>query len=88
MDWAVHLAVSPGKQLHLMEQAMQNMPRRFGDAALGGTARVPETALPDRRFAGEGWQKYPFNVWSQAHQHHWQLVAGRHDRRARRRTRT
>ncbi len=68
MDWAVHLAVSPGKQLHLMEQAMQNM-QTLSRAALGG--QQTETS-PDRRFSGEGWQKYPFNVWSEAHQTTWQ----------------
>jgi polyhydroxyalkanoate synthase len=26
----------------------------------------------DRRFASEGWQKYPFNVWAQTHQRNWQ----------------
>jgi polyhydroxyalkanoate synthase len=68
MDWATHLAVSPGKQLHLMEQAMNNM------QALWSTGRddsVQGTST-DRRFAGEGWQKHPFNVWSKAHQQNWQ----------------
>jgi polyhydroxyalkanoate synthase len=68
MDWATHLAVSPGKQLHLLDQAMRNM------QALWSTGR-PEDApepSPDRRFAGEGWREYPFNVWSQAHMRNWQ----------------
>ena len=33
-------------------------------ASLG--VATPEAA-PDKRFASEAWQKYPFNVWSQAH---------------------
>lgn len=64
MDWAVHLAVSPGKRLQLMEQAMQNAQAFWTTSS--------DTASPDRRFAGEGWQKYPFNVWSQAHLRNWQ----------------
>lgn len=68
MDWATHLAVSPGKQLHLMEQAFRN-------ASALGTASLKENQpdlTADRRFASEHWQKYPFNVWAQAHQQSWQ----------------
>ncbi|EEB86349.1 PHA/PHB synthase family protein [Roseobacter sp. GAI101] len=68
MDWAVHLAVSPGKQMHLAEQAIRNS-RAIWAACLGHA--VPETP-DDRRFASEGWQKYPFNVWAHAHQTGWQ----------------
>jgi polyhydroxyalkanoate synthase len=68
MDWATHLAVSPGKQLHLMEQAMSNMQALW---SMGHADSAPETPK-DRRFVGAGWQKYPFNVWSQAHQRNWQ----------------
>ena len=68
MDWASHLAVSPGKQLHLMDQAMRNMQALW---SMDPAEDAPE-ASPDRRFAGEGWQKYPFNVWSQAHMRNWQ----------------
>lgn len=67
-DWALHLAASPGKQLHLMEQAAQNM-QALWRTSLGGN---PSQATPDRRFSGEAWQKYPFNVWSQAHLQNWQ----------------
>jgi polyhydroxyalkanoate synthase len=79
-DWATHLAVSPGKRLHLMEQALANgralWAASLGIAAPGGAPdAAPDAAhspapdaAPDRRFAGEGWRKYPFNVWSQAHQ--------------------
>lgn len=68
MDWAVHLAVSPGKQMHMMEQAMRNAQALF-TAGLGTGS--PDTS-PDRRFDSDGWQKYPFNVWSQAHMQNWQ----------------
>jgi polyhydroxyalkanoate synthase len=72
MDWATHLAVSPGKQLHLMEQAIQNA-QALSMASLGlGKSEVAPNTVPDRRFASEGWQAYPFNVLSQAHQQSWQ----------------
>lgn len=68
MDWAVHLAVSPGKQLQLMEQALHNS-QALWTTALGGK---PPIATRDRRFSGDGWQKYPFNLWSQTHLLNWQ----------------
>ena len=72
MDWAVHLATSPGKQLQMMQQAFQNA-QTLASTSLG--AIPPDAASgtpPDRRFAGEGWQHYPFNVIAQAHQQTWQ----------------
>ncbi len=72
MDWAAHLAVSPGKQLHLMEQALRNA-QALWTASLGASKPEGSPAQnPDRRFASDAWQKYPFNVWSQAHQQSWQ----------------
>jgi polyhydroxyalkanoate synthase len=79
MDWATHLAVSPGKQLQLVDQAMKNA-QALWTASLGHTASQtvpasPEVETPirhaDRRFTSDAWQKYPFNVWSQAHQQNW-----------------
>ena len=68
MDWVAHLAVSPGKQLQLTEQAIKN-----GQALWSASLRASQPSLlPDRRFAGEGWNKYPFNVMSLAHQQSWQ----------------
>lgn len=72
MDWATHLAVSPGKQLHLMERAFKNS-QALWSASLGiGKPTENLTPEPDRRFASEHWQKYPFRIWSQAHQLSWQ----------------
>lgn len=70
-DWAVHLASSPGKQMHLRQQAM-----RDGQAFLAAWLGLrPEDAgpddLPDRRYADAAWQKWPFNVWSAAHERSW-----------------
>ena len=73
MDWATHLATSPGKRLELMEQSMRNG-QALWTASLGlGTPEAAPDAALDRRFASEHWQKYPFNVWSQTHQKSWQL---------------
>ena len=59
--------MSPGKQLQLMESALRN-----GQALCAAPLRIgPVSESPDtpsdRRFSGDGWQRYPFNVWSQAH---------------------
>lgn len=70
-DWVVHLACSPGKQMQLREQAMRDgqaflaawLGLRPVDADLG--------AVLDRRYAHAAWQKWPFNVWSAAHQRSW-----------------
>ena len=70
IDWAVHLAVSPGKQLHLMEAAMRNAQALWG-LALGAPPADPDAA-PDRRFADDRWRKYPFSVWTEAHLMNWQ----------------
>ena len=70
-DWALHLASAPGKQLELAEKAAKKAWRFANYAAL--CAHKPDTSetciapLPqDRRFKGEAWQKWPFNVMSQA----------------------
>lgn len=67
MDWAVHLAVSPGKQAHLMDQALRNL-QSLWSQSMGLTQ--PEGS-DDRRFTGEGWQKYPYNVLAQSHLRNW-----------------
>jgi len=66
-DWAVHLGVSPGKQMQLMESAMRNA-QAFWSQLLGAApdSEHPD-APPDRRFADEAWDRYPFNVLWQAH---------------------
>lgn len=72
MDWATHLATSPGKQMQLTEKAIQNA-QALWMLSLGAatSASMPERQ-PDRRFAAKDWQTYPFNVLSLAHQQSWQ----------------
>ena len=71
LDWATHLAYSPGKQLQLVDKAMRKAVRFINYAcrcAMGGGKADPCIApLPqDKRFAGEEWQKWPYNLVYQA----------------------
>jgi polyhydroxyalkanoate synthase subunit PhaC len=71
-DWAVHLAVSPGKQLELTTSAVETA-RAFWADAFGLSGRAAhEEIQADKRFAHADWKKYPFSVWSRAHQRNWQ----------------
>src|SRR6516165_9791104 len=66
LDWATHLAFSPGKRLQLVDKAARKA-SRFSTYAYrylvdGGKAEPCIEPLPqDRRFAGELWQKWPHN---------------------------
>ncbi|MBX9846960.1 MAG: alpha/beta fold hydrolase [Xanthobacteraceae bacterium] len=71
LDWATHLAFSPGKQLQLVDKAarkalrLSNYLRRF----LSQRGPCDPCIVPlaqDRRFAGEEWQKWPYNALYQA----------------------
>ncbi len=65
-DWLVHVMVSPGKQLQLIE----NWLRMVGDFGLYAAQSTTNKEVPpflspspqDRRFAGEAWQKWPHNL--------------------------
>ncbi len=70
-DWAVHLAVSPGKQMQLMIKAMrksQRLARFLGSCATGQTGAQDciEPLPQDKRFTDDAWKKWPFNLYSQA----------------------
>lgn len=70
LDWATHLATSPGKQLKLVEKAMSKY-SRLADFAkhcmTEDAARACIDPLPqDDRFRGEAWQKWPFNIMQQS----------------------
>jgi len=67
LDWATHLAFSPGKQLQLVDKAARKTLRFTTHLQRCLSERGPQEPcilpLPqDRRFAGEDWQKWPYNV--------------------------
>ena len=69
LDWLVHLAASPGKQILLAEKGLRKV-GRLADFA-GRRLAAPETPpciepLPhDRRFAHPGWQRLPYCLMAQ-----------------------
>jgi polyhydroxyalkanoate synthase len=77
-DWATHLAYAPGKRMQLIDKATRKAMRfasyawRYG--AEGGTDPCIEPLPQDKRFAGEDWQRWPYNFMYQAfllHQQWW-----------------
>ncbi len=71
LDWATHLTYAPGKRLQLVDKAARKAVRFASYAtryALAGhEAPCCIEPLPqDRRFVGEDWQKWPYNVIYQA----------------------
>lgn len=67
LDWAAHLATSPGKQLNLLDKAFRKAVRLANYAGRcmlqGGSAEPCIEPLPqDRRFLGEAWQRWPYNL--------------------------
>ena len=72
LDWAAHLASSPGKRMRLMDKAWRKQLRLQQHAwrcALGMDGHSPciEPLPQDKRFVSPGWQKWPFNVFYQSH---------------------
>lgn len=60
-DWALHLAISPGKQRSLLDKALDKQ-QRLARYALSATAAAPcpnciEPLEQDRRFADPAWQQ-------------------------------
>lgn len=68
-DWAIHLAMAPGKRAELAQKALRKAGRLT--AHLAAAAIDPETPpciepLPgDERFTTEEWQHFPFNIMAQ-----------------------
>ena len=67
VDWAMHLAAAPGKRTQLAEKAVRKSMRLFAYAcrcALWDDQSTPciEPLPQDRRFTGEQWQQFPFNL--------------------------
>ncbi|MFZ6759536.1 PHA/PHB synthase family protein [Undibacterium sp. Ji50W] len=77
MDWAIHLAVSPGKQLELLnlvQKQIASWPELLAPALLGkatdttaatGAGSAIHPPASDSRFADAGWSNWPFNAFSQ-----------------------
>ncbi len=71
LDWATHLAFSPGKRWQLVDKAARKA-ARFSNyasrcALQGHMAPCCIEPLPqDKRFAGEDWRKWPYNLIHQA----------------------
>ena len=71
LDWATHLAASPGKQAQLAVKAARKTVRLARWAAQcameGGTSEPCIEPLPqDHRFVGEAWQSWPYNLLYQS----------------------
>jgi polyhydroxyalkanoate synthase len=72
LDWATHLAASPGKRLQLTEKAwrkwlrLQQFVCRCAFSANGHGPCI-EPLPQDKRFVSPGWQKWPFNIYYQSH---------------------
>ncbi|MDC8802729.1 poly-beta-hydroxybutyrate polymerase N-terminal domain-containing protein [Halomonas pacifica] len=67
-DWAQHLLLSPDKQAELAGKALRKW-QRFGgywEQACRAPCEPCIEPLPqDKRFRGEAWQRWPFNVFYQ-----------------------
>ncbi len=68
-DWAIHLAISPGKQMQLVGKAARKW-TRFVDLAtssLPGAKVASHTIEPlpqDKRFSAPAWQAWPYSlIW-------------------------
>ncbi|MFO1400630.1 MAG: alpha/beta fold hydrolase [Steroidobacteraceae bacterium] len=67
-DWALHLALSPGKRQQLLEKGLRKSIRLLTGVPrmLAGADATPciEPLPQDRRFLGAAWQQPPFNfIW-------------------------
>lgn len=70
LDWLNHLAISPGKQLQLVQSLVLKAMKLgfYGVAALFRPTMEGPASKLERRVSSENWQRWPFNVMAQAHQ--------------------
>jgi len=69
-DWAMHLAISPGKHLRLAEKAFRKNLRfvQYAGRCVTSGGDAPHCIEPleqDKRFRDEAWAQPPFNILSQ-----------------------
>ncbi len=66
-DWLGHLAISPGKQLHLLQSAVHKV-FQLGKFTFDAVAHGAETEniYTDRSFAGDAWQQFPYSFFAQS----------------------
>ena len=68
VDWAGHLALSPGKLLSLAESAARNGVELVKIGSKVGSPNGEDLpAIMDRRMLTEDWQRWPFNVFAHGH---------------------
>src|ERR1700691_4335957 len=70
LDWAAHLATSPGKRAQLLAKAIRKairLGRYVNQYAVAGshTERCIEPLPQDHRFGDPAWQQWPFNLMYQ-----------------------
>ncbi|QJR02251.1 alpha/beta fold hydrolase [Sphingobium yanoikuyae] len=69
-EWALHLSISPGKQLQLGAKVARKYARLFDyalrSASDADAAPAIEPLPQDRRFRDPAWKQPPFNILSQA----------------------
>ena len=66
LDWATHLGSSPGKQMQLAQKGARKFARlalHIAQCGMGGSGEPCIQPLPqDKRFTGEAWQQWPYNL--------------------------
>jgi polyhydroxyalkanoate synthase subunit PhaC len=70
-DWAAHLALAPGKQMRLADEAIRKCLRFTSYGArcawsLDETSSCIEPLPQDKRFSGDAWRRPPYNLIHQA----------------------
>ena len=77
-DWLVHLSAAPGKRFQLFEKAVKKATKlalyNFAQALPNRPQRCIDPLPQDRRFDGDAWQRWPYNVVYQGfllHQQWW-----------------
>lgn len=72
LNWAAHLAMSPGRQMELGRLALrqaEQLSNYLRDCPLAGPGEARACVEPpaqDRRFAAPQWRQWPFNLWHQS----------------------